>query len=202
MANFVTNYIRLIGNKSIEQLAIEINKRFTEDCKKNNYQTDTTSVGRILYGYEGDKAYLSDEIDAKWVHLDGPLEDWEPLRLISGWRPIFEIQDHILLHATKLDPKVIVYMEYDDEMPNFVGARYILLDKGEIQSFESEIDTSNLGVVSEDEVEEYIKQNNETNDFEKIVTWDDIWGLLHQQQSNAFEAMLNEYKWAKDEQRR
>ena len=154
MANFVTNRIRLIGNESIKQLAVEINKRFTEDCKKNGYQTDTSSVGRILYGYEGDKAYLSDEMDAKWAHLDGPMDDWEPLRLISGWRALTQIQDHILWYAAKLDPKVIVYMEYEDEMPNFVGARYVLLDDSEIQSFESEIETRNYAVVSEDEVNE------------------------------------------------
>jgi len=200
MANFVTNRIRLIGNESIKQLAVEINKRFTEDCKKNGYQTDTSSVGRILYGYEGDKAYLSDEMDAKWAHLDGPMDDWEPLRLISGWRALTQIQDHILWYAAKLDPKVIVYMEYEDEMPNFVGARYVLLDDSEIQSFESEIETRNYAVVSEDEVDEYIKKNNETNEYEEVISWQDLSDLLYKQQLIAYKEMCNEYKWAKDDE--
>ncbi|MBT8606384.1 hypothetical protein G6677_07915 [Polynucleobacter paneuropaeus] len=200
MANFVTNRIRLIGNESIKQLAVEINKRFTEDCKKNGYQTDTSSVGRILYGYEGDKAYLSDEMDAKWAHLDGPMDDWEPLRLISGWRALTQIQDHILWYAAKLDPKVIVYMEYEDEMPNFVGARYVLLDDSEIQSFESEIETRNYAVVSEDEVDEYIEKNNETNEYEEVISWQDLSDLLYKQQLIAYKEMCNEYKWAKDDE--
>ena len=200
MANFVTNRIRLIGNESIKQLAVEINKRFTEDCKKNGYQTDTLSVGRILYGYEGDKAYLSDEMDAKWAHLDGPMDDWEPLRLISGWRALTQIQDHILWYAAKLDPKVIVYMEYEDEMPNFVGARYVLLDDSEIQSFESEIETRNYAVVSEDEVNEYIEKNNETNEYEEVISWQDLSDLLYKQQLIAYKEMCNEYKWAKDDE--
>ena len=200
MANFVTNRIRLIGNESIKQLAVEINKRFTEDCKKNGYQTDTSSVGRILYGYEGDKAYLSDEMDAKWAHLDGPMDDWEPLRLISGWRALTQIQDHILWYAAKLDPKVIVYMEYEDEMPNFVGARYVLLDDSEIQSFESEIETRNYAVVSEDEVNEYIEKNNETNEYEEVISWQDLSDLLYKQQLIAYKEMCNEYKWAKDDE--
>ena len=200
MANFVTNRIRLIGNESIKQLAVEINKRFTEDCKKNGYQTDTSSVGRILYGYEGGKAYLSDEMDAKWAHLDGPMDDWEPLRLISGWRALTQIQDHILWYAAKLDPKVIVYMEYEDEMPNFVGARYVLLDDSEIQSFESEIETRNYAVVSEDEVDEYIEKNNETNEYEEVISWQDLSDLLYKQQLIAYKEMCNEYKWAKDDE--
>ena len=200
MANFVTNRIRLIGNESIKQLAVEINKRFTEDCKKNGYQTDTSSVGRILYGYEGDKAYLSDEMDAKWAHLDGPMDDWEPLRLISGWRALTQIQDHILWYAAKLDPKVIVYMEYEDEMPNFVGARYVLLDDSEIQSFESEIETRNYAVVSEDEFNEYIEKNNETNEYEEVISWQDLSDLLYKQQLIAYKEMCNEYKWAKDDE--
>ena len=200
MANFVTNRIRLIGNDAIKQLTQEINRRFTDDIKKNNYETDTPSVGRILFGYEGDKAHLSDEMSAKWVHPDGPFDSWEPLRLISGWRPITEIQDHILWYAAKLDSKVIVYMEYEDEMPNFVGARYVLLDDSEIQSFESELDTSNFGVVSEDEVDDYIEKNKDTEEFEKIISWNELWDLLYQQQCNAFKEMKSEYKWVKDDQ--
>lgn len=199
MANFVTNRIRLIGNEAIQQLAQEINRRFSEDQKKNNFQTDTTSVGRILYGLEGDEAYLADEMNAKWVHPDGPFAEWEPLRLISGWRPVTEIQDHILWYAAKLDPKVIVYMEYDDEMPNFIGARYVLLDDSEIQSFESELDTTTFGVVSEDEVDDYIEKNKTTGEFEKIISWDQLWDLLYQQQFNAFKKMKSEYKWVKDD---
>ncbi len=198
MANFVTNRIRLIGNESIKQLAVEINKRFTEDCKKNGYQTDTTSVGRILYGDEGDKAYLSDEMDAKWVHLDGPMDDSEPLRLISGWRPVTEIQDHILLYAAKLDPKVIVYMEYDDEMPNFVGARYILLDDDEIIEFHHEFDTSEYTVVMEDDVESTKEElRNEDQDDSKVIWWEDLWGLLNDQKVKSLNEMKSIYKYTK-----
>jgi hypothetical protein len=196
MANFVKNHIRLIGNEAIENLAKEINRRLIKELEKNDYEIDITVIGKILYGYDGDNAKLSKEIRAKWVHPDGRIGDSDPLNLVSGWWPVKEIQDHILRCAAKVDPKVIVYMEYDDEMPNFVGARYVLLDNGKIQSFESEIDTSNLNVVSEDELEELI-ENEEDN--QNTITWDDIWDLLHQQQSKALKEMQNQYKWAKDD---
>jgi hypothetical protein len=202
MANFVKNHIRLIGNEAIKQLAKEINRRLIEVLKKNDFEKDLTVVGKILYGYDDDKADLSKEMRAKWVHPDGQIEEWYPLNLVSGWWPVKEIQDHILRCAAKVDPKVIVYMEYDDEMPNFVGARYILLDNGKIKSFESEIDTSNFNVVTEDELEELIENEEDDEDNQNTITWDDIWGLLHQQQSKALEAMQSQYKWAKDDQAR
>ena len=110
MANIVTNRIRLIGNKSITELAEEINRRFAVDYEQNNSEIDSTIVGRILYGFDDERAHLTDQIAAKWVYVNAQLEDWEPLRLVSGNWSVKEIQDHILLHASKIDSKVIVYM--------------------------------------------------------------------------------------------
>jgi hypothetical protein len=39
-------------------------------------------------------------------------------------------------------------------MPNFVGARYVLLDNYEIQSFEAEFDFTHCNVVDDDELED------------------------------------------------
>jgi hypothetical protein len=199
MANLVTNRIRLIGNRAIADLAKEINRRFAIDYERNNSEIDSTIVGRVLYGYEDDRALLTNQIAAKWVYVNALLEDWEPLRLVSGNWPVKEIQNHILLHASKIDPKVIVYMEYDDEMPNFVGARYVLFDNKKIQSFEAEFDFSHCNVVDDDELEGAIEENSEMKEFEKVINWDGVWELLGEQQLISFKAMTSKYSWAKDD---
>lgn len=199
MANQVTNRIRLIGNELIKNLAEEINRRFAVDFEQNDSEIDSTIVGRVLYGLEDEQAVLTDKIAAKWVYVNSLIEDWEPLRLVSGNWAVKEIQDHILLHASKIDSKVIVYMEYDDEMPNFVGARYVLLDNGKIQSFESEFDFSNSKVVEDDELEEAIDENSNTKEYERVVNWDGVWDLLAEQQLIAFKQMAAKYNWAKDD---
>ena len=199
MANQVTNRIRLIGNELIKNLAEEINRRFAVDFEQNDSEIDSTIVGRVLYGLEDEQAVLTDKIAAKWVYVNSLIEDWEPLRLVSGNWAVKEIQDHILLHASKIDSKVIVYMEYDDETPNFVGARYVLLDNGKIQSFESEFDFSNSKVVEDDELEEAIDENLNTKEYEKVVNWDGVWDLLAEQQLIAFKQMAAKYNWAKDD---
>jgi hypothetical protein len=198
MANHVTNQIRLIGNKSIKNLAKEINRRFAIDFEENDSEIDGTIVGRILYGFEDERANLTNQIAAKWVHVNALLDEWEPLRLISGNWSVKEVQDHILLHASKIDPKVIVYMEYSDEMPNFVGARYVLFWENEIQSFEAEFDFSNSNVVDDDDLEDAVEENSKTKEFEKVLNWDGVWDLLGEQQLIAYKAMTDKYIWAKD----
>jgi hypothetical protein len=199
MANFVTNRIRLIGNESIRQLAKEINRRINLESAKNNNAQDLSIVGKVLYGYDDEDASLSEEIEAKWVHPDGQMAEADPLRLVSGWAPVKEIQEHILWHAFQLDPKVIVYMEYDDEAPNFIGARYALIDDYDVYTFESEVDTSDMKVCFEDELEEQLEKNKLTQEYEKVIDWDGLWNMLYEQQLNAYNQMKKKFKWVKDD---
>jgi len=92
-------------------------------------------------------------------------------------------------------------MEYDDEMPNFVGARYVLLENDEIQSFEAEFDffSTNILVVTDYEFEDAIEENSKSKEFEKVINWDDVWELLGEQQLIAYKAMTAEHSWAKDD---
>ncbi len=198
MANFVTNRISLIGNDAIKELSREINRRFNEDCRLNNNYSDTSQVGRLLFGLSGDAAYLSDKLDAKWVHVDGGLDEDEPLRLISGWRPVFEIQNQILECASKLDPQVIVYMEYDDEMPNFVGISYVVLEDGEIIEFDIETDLSNCLVAYESDYQKELARNQETNEYERVLDWDGVWEIVSENRREAFKAMKKKYSWITD----
>ena len=76
MANFVKCRFVLIGNKSIDNLVEEMMKRIHEDRKINVEYADTSRVGRLFYGLEGNEALLSDEVvGAKWIHDDQDYDD-------------------------------------------------------------------------------------------------------------------------------
>ncbi|MEA9569125.1 hypothetical protein [Polynucleobacter sp. AP-Nickl1-40-C4] len=182
----MTNRISLIGNDAIKELAKEINRRFNEDCRLNNNYSDTSQVGRLLFGLSGDAAYLSDKLDAKWVHIDGGLDEDEPLRLISGWRPVFEIQNQILECASKLDPHVIVYMEYDDEMPNFIGVSYVTLKKGDIIEFNMQKDLSSWLVAYDGDYDEAFNENLTSKEHEEVLRWEEVWELMGDMRAEAF----------------
>ena len=198
MANFVTNRISLIGNYAIKELSKEINRRFNEDCRLNNNYSDTSQVGRLLFGLSGDAAYLSDKLDAKWVHVDGGLGEDEALRLISGWRPVFEIQNQILECAYKLDPHVIVYMEYDDEMPNFIGVSYATLEKGSIIEFDIEKELRGWLVAYDSDYEEAFKANLVSKEYEGVLRWEEVWEVMQDIRTEAFTALKARYSWVND----
>ena len=198
MANFVTNRITLIGNSAIKELAKEINRRFNADSELSKNYSDTSQVGRLLYGLSGEEVYLSKALNAKWVYPDLPLDEEEPFRLISGWRPVFEIQSHILKYASTLDPNVIVYMEYDDESPNFVGISYITLENDTIIEFDIETDLTNCLVAFENDYEEELARNQKTLEYERVLTWEQVWDLMNENRKEAFEALKAIYSWVQD----
>ena len=193
MSNFVTNQIVLIGNEAIKNLAIEINRRFSIDWAKTGI--DKTAVGRILYGLKGNSSLLRSSISATSVFCEAPLGPLDSLRLISERYPIREVQDHILRHASKLDPKLIVYMEYREEYPRFVGARYALIKDSEIKAYEENIDTYGYTVVTEEEVDDIRNEfKADGDDPSTVITWEDISAILWNAREKEFANMCRENK--------
>jgi hypothetical protein len=194
MSSTVTNQITLIGNDAIGDLSKEINFRFSLDFEKNG--PDKTAVGRILYGLTGINALLSREISASWICCEYPLDDLDSLRLISGNNQINEVQDHIVKYASKIDPKVISYLEYTDEYPRFIGVRYAISHKNKIHSYSSHIDTIEYTVETDDEIYAVKEELEEQGyDSSKIITWEDIYIMLRNAREIEYLRMKEENPW-------
>ena len=193
VANFVKCRFVLIGNKSIDNLVEEMMKRIHEDRKINVEYADTSRVGRLFYGLEGNEALLSDEVvGAKWIHDD---QDYDGLSFVGGWNPVRGFQDHILKYASKLDPKLIILMEYEDESPNFVGARYILMKDGQIAEYEYELDMTDTLVTFESDFEDAKAENEESKEYEQIILWEDLYIRTKVCREIAFTDMREENPW-------
>lgn len=197
MANFVTNRIKLFGNSDIENLTTEITRRIEEDMEKTGKMQDLSLVERVFFGKEhSDSEWTYKNIGGKWIYVTFDSGDSDEFAFVTGWDPAFAFQDHILKCAAKIDPKVVVRLDYDDEAPNFVGARYVLLDKGNIVSFQHELDTSEYTVVMEDEVESTKEElRSQDEDDSKVIWWDDIWSLLYDQKKLSLNEMKLKYKY-------
>ena len=191
MANDVRNFIRFIGNEKVSACMYEIDKRLNDDADPNDtYKLG--KVGRVLYGLKGDDAFLSyEEIGGKWIYYEY-LDD-EKLMFVTGWRAATVFQDYLLSRLVQLDPNVIVAMTYDDEGPNFIGVRYVLMDDSEIQVFENELDTSDFTVVGLGEVEETEKQHQLDGNYSKVIAWDDLWDTQSELLANTYDQLQSEY---------
>jgi hypothetical protein len=191
MANDVRNFIRFIGNEKVSACMREINERLRNDSSPGD-SYGTGAVGRVLYGLEGNDAFLSyDEIGGKWIYYE--YADDDKLMFVTGWRAATIFQDYLLSRVVQLDPNAIVVMDYDDEMPNFIGVRYVLMDDSEIQVFESELDTSDLTVVGLDDVEETENRHRLDGDDSKVIAWDDLWAMQIEMLADAYDQLKSEY---------
>ncbi|QWE12493.1 hypothetical protein [Polynucleobacter sp. AP-Titi-500A-B4] len=193
MANFVKCKFTFIGNKLIDDLVIEMNKRITDDIQIHSDYADTSRVGRIFYGLTGQDAILGfDELGSKWIHDD---QDYVGLGFVGGWDPVRGFQDHLLRHASKLDPKLIILMEYEDESPNFVGARYVLMKNGEIAEYEYELDMTDTLVAYDSDYDEATSNNNETKEYREVILWEDVSDKIAVCKEIAFREIKEDNPW-------
>jgi hypothetical protein len=193
MANNVTCRILLIGNESINQLNDQIKQRISDDILINTDFDDIYRVGRIFYGRSNEDEPLGyDEVGAKWIYDD---QGYGGLGFVSGWDPVYKFQDYLALHASKLDPKVIVLMEYEDESPEFVGARYALMNSGNVVGYESKTDLSDILVTDQSSLDDEMNENNETGNYREIILWEDLTSKIDECKDAAFKAMKKENPW-------
>jgi len=188
MSTTFNTTITLIGNDNIRNLAKEIGIRYKTLLEDGFDSESMETVAKLFYGEDKDCNHPSYQgIRAKWFCLEDC--DADSLYFRSGNWPLVEIQDHILKHASAIDPRLIVFMEFKDEDPQEIGSSYKILDKGKIVSFESNIDLSNFQIVDEDDE---ISSDNE-------LTMEDVYRKWNFSRKELFEKLKKKYPWAKDD---
>lgn len=191
MRDAVDNIITLIGNKKINWLEKEMYERIWAEHSKNDAYYDYTSIGKVLYGKLGDEAKLGkQEIGSDWICLAEGFDGGD-LRFDSCGIPPYKLQDYILMHAIKLDPKVIVSMVYQHENDYFIGARYVALKDGVICSCEERLETYSYRVVHEYELEDVAQELKEIESDDTLITYDEYWELKQLQSETALKALRN-----------
>ena len=200
MANFVRSRFTLIGNDAVKNYSNDLRKKLEEAAREaDDYSDELSVVGKVVYGLDDANSNLGyDEVGAKWVMVDADVID-SGLAFISGWEPPTLLQNHLLTEIFKLDPQAIVLMEFEDEAPNFVGARYVVMKDGELQEEDIREDLSEDRVVSEDELDEAIEENTETEEYARVITWDDVQSILIEQKEIAFECLQGNNDWVESE---
>lgn len=181
MRDAVDNIITLIGNEQISWLQKEMHERIEAENDENDNTYDYTSVGKVLYGRSDEEAELGEEeLSSDWICIAEGFDGGD-LRFDSCGIPPYKLQDYILMHAVKLDPKVIVGMVYQHENDYFVGARYVALKNGAICSCEERLETYDYRVVHEYEFDEVAEELKADESDDTLITRDEYWDLKQQQ---------------------
>jgi hypothetical protein len=119
MGLIIANKFTLHGNQAVQDLEAQIRERFVSEAKKKNNRD--TAIKRILFGLHDDSDFdWLASTGAYWAYFDNR-ESIPQLFFISGYPALTKLADHIAIHAAKLDPKVVVQLDYDDSDGVVIG---------------------------------------------------------------------------------
>jgi len=167
MANDVNTYIsvhRFGDNPSaVHSLLQSWNDLLAADNPKLNLENDFQHL--VSKSDQSNELYNANITPAKWCYVE-EIDPKNHVQLISGWTYPKQAVDWIAQQIHAVSANSYLFVQYEDEMPNFAGA--VIYKNGEIQedySFHWE----------EEELEAEI---NDTDDAEN--EWDAISILQHQ----------------------
>jgi hypothetical protein len=169
MSEKITSTFTFYGNQAALDLEKEIIRRFKEDF--DNGGDKYTSVQRLLYGMNQE-----DQFDG--YELLGAYQCWyigstEKFKVSTATCAPIKLQNHIAEYAAKIDPNVVVQMDYMGNTPQLFGTRVACFDKRRgILSGQDEVDLFNIALCYEDDLEEFMEESgldlNQTLTYERL----------------------------------
>lgn len=184
MSEKYTSQIKFIGNGAATALYNEIVKRFQDDRMQGN--PELTAIKRILFGLDGDAEFNSFEnTGANWAY---PLDRKNGLEFFSPNVPVHKLQDYITKYATKVDPDLIVEMNYIGSTPELVGSRFTRIDEdGDFFEEEEKYNLTGCYFCAEDDVESTIRDLKYRNvKYNDVISFEELDQIIKDVREQAF----------------
>lgn len=118
MANHVSSYIEFenLSDKSADWINSFAFNGFGASENKPDPQT---ILPTIYENYEESYDFYVDNIGAKWLTFE-QVEDGL-IHIVTAWSPAYGFYNRLYEYLHKDSPDLVMWVRYDDEMPNFVG---------------------------------------------------------------------------------
>ena len=108
MSEKIVNTFTFYGNEQVKDFEQALIQRFQQDRTQGN--DEMTAVKRIIFGLSQDEDFNSYEMmGADWAWYFGSTINFQ---LESKQCSVTELQDYITLNAAKIDPNVVVQMDF------------------------------------------------------------------------------------------
>lgn len=171
MANHVSAWIYMESNEAATRLFDQILKEIEQRRSQYDYG-DVRPICSVLFGENGPMRHDDERLGgAKWVFAEEASDG--QLSICSGWDPAFGVGNEIFRRLREIDPEVSVWMTFQDEMPNCVGAAVWGVESGSIKRADQWCELEDVEVVSFDEAEDLDEE-----ELAEITTWDDVHELM------------------------
>jgi hypothetical protein len=186
MANHVNTTVHLHtteeGKKRFEEILSRVSTLNDKDVYSHNAEElfDSDDMG----SYDGN----INNMGAKWVTVDEFGEDY--LHLTSAWSVPDGVVEMISKEINEVDDDSYVTVEYEDEMPNFVGVA--LYKGGEVvdqEMFDWDEIKDKLNEVPE-LAEHWDEEEEDWSDEGRDIMSEYLWETTREMQDNALQYML------------
>ena len=131
MANHVSTYVRFekLNDAGLERLNNLVSERVRGEEDGEGWFPDLFVDGTdVTYDMVEEYNWTTDNVGAKWCHI----ENYDTLdgsfSLNSAWATPEAGLEKLMEMLGEVDPHLVAYVSYIDEMPNFVGANVMTKD--------------------------------------------------------------------------
>lgn len=187
MANHVNTYVRF--EKLNEAGVAKLNELYSRIREDNGYHWFSDMWG-LDKEVSGKYDWNCENIGPKWSYIEDRGDDF--LNITSAWEYPQAGIEWLIEQLAEVDPDVLVYVTYEDEMPNFFGCWFFNKD-GIIDG--CEWDSDEIKELMH-EVYPELAELNEEEDSDKY--WDiwseNIWELCNEKQYEVYQSIIEDLK--------
>jgi PAS domain-containing protein len=144
--------------------------------------------------YEQTETYdwMVENVGSKWAYVEDYEE--EMLRVISAWSAPLNGIEWLSREIGKVDPNVIIHVQYEDEMPNFIGCAVYDRD-GQYEMWEWEWEEIREIMHSEipELLEHWDAEEEEGDEEYNDMLFDNIWEMVETLQSAKLDELQLEH---------
>ena len=131
MANHVSTYVRFekLNDAGLERLNNLVSERVRGEEDGEGWFPDLFVDGTdVTYDMVEEYSWTTDNVGAKWCHIENYDTFDGSFSLNSAWATPEAGLEKLMEMLGEVDPDLVAYVSYIDEMPNFVGANVMTKD--------------------------------------------------------------------------
>lgn len=180
MANHVSTHVDF--QKISDEGKAFLNKLYEDRVRKENHWFPDFFVDGENLTYEQSEQYdyTIDNIGAKWSYIEDFDPEYSTMNITSAWSCPDEGLIKLMEMIGEVDPDVVAYVRYEDEMPNFIGAQ--VMTANGIEEY-MQIESEDLMEKIFDEVEglreHWDEDEMEFDDEGQDMYYENMWDIIN-----------------------
>ena len=186
MANHVNTHIKF--ERLNEAGVAKLNELYSRIRKSDEHTEWFADLWGLDQEVSNSYNWMLENVGPKWCYFEDRSDDY--IQLTSAWSYPEQGISWLIEQLAEVDPNVLAYVTYEDEMPNFFGCWFF--DANGVYDGQ-EWDDEEIQEMMKDSVPELSKLNEEEDSDQYWDLWsDNIWELVGIKQYEIYQSIIME----------